>query len=174
MREVESYALDIFQEVRRDNETRVQAKERLFGQTVNPGHVPPEIIDSATISIPVQKPPTYDELVALMERLSQSDCRDSWGNTPEDIRRHNLAIHPLSRTPVAYHSRPKEFMQGEGQGLPYTTHNHWHFWMRYGTPHRPGIRVGVLRATPRLMAEYEASKRAELDAIRLLSLGEFG
>jgi len=120
------------------------------------------------------KPVTYDEVVEFMSRISRPDHRDSWGNTPGDIKRWNLALHPLHHIPVAYHMRPKEFMQGVGGGLPYSTRSLAHFSMRYGTPHRPGIRVGVLRATPRLMAEHEASKRAELEAYRLLSLDDFG
>jgi len=115
------------------------------------------------------KPVTYDEVVELLSRVSREPWRDSMSNTPDEMRGWNLAIHPLTHVPVPYHRRPREFMQCEGGGLPYNTHNPWHFQMRYGMPYRPGIRVGIRRRTPRLMAEHQASEKAAMDAIRLLS-----
>ena len=65
-------------------------------------------------------------------------------------------------------------MQDMGGELPSKSGNHWHFWTRYGNPHQPGIRVGILRDTPRQMAERAARKRAETDAYRLLFGNAFG
>lgn len=141
---------DVFEDARRENETRAEAKARVFDE------------------VRAIQPVTYDQVVELMSRLEREPYRDSWGHTPEEIKSMGLALHPLTQRPQAYHMRPKEFMQGMGGGKPYNLKSGIHFSMRYGMRAQPGIRVGVYHKTPRLMAEHEARESGARQALRLL------
>lgn len=108
--------------------------------------------------------PSYEHLVALMERVYESPYTDLYGRTADEIREASI-----------YHGRRREYVQTDGK--PYNTHDWAHYLNRYGSrndgPHRaPTYLVGVLKTT---VEEMGRKAMMDVEARRTLRiLGESG
>lgn len=135
---------------------------------------------------------TADQVSALMDRVYHEPYRDSSGRYATEIvgQRTADAIQEIQMVTAddvfegarllgetraqakerlfrrQYVGRQREYMQVDGK--PYSTHDWRHFYSRYGTPHRPGIILGVYAETPETMMRVCAAERSATIALRLL------
>jgi hypothetical protein len=127
---------DVFEGARQQDETRAEAKGRIFRELLHrQANLPPA------------------------RRLS------------DDVL--EAGTYSYWRSPEEYATRPREYVQGWGGGLPYNTHNPWHFTDRYAmkparTPNWQRVWMGVLKDTPMRMAQAEARHRQECEMGRLM------
>ena len=149
--------------------------------------VPPELTKAEPEPL-VSKAPTYDDLMALLKRVEDT----AWGQAPdtfEDARQGDeTRAQAKSRIMLEQYSLEggqirnahlfalrgqyvwmREFVQGIGGGLPYSTHNWSHFYNRYGMkPLAPVLRIGLRKDTVEEMGRMSMIESQSLWALRLL------
>lgn len=120
--------------------------------------------------------PSYDDLQDLLDRVYDNPYGDriEAARWPDETRAEakRRLMHAVYDADMRkkYAVPPKEFVQGAGVGLPYSTHNPLHFVNRYGMggPKFETIRVGIFKDTPAEMMRHEARENGARLSLRLL------
>ncbi len=158
--------------------------------------VPPELTEPEPLVIKAQSAPTYDDLMAMLRKVEE----DPWGwgarvaeapDVFEDARRgEETRTEAKTRVMLEAYSleggvprdsdlwrlraqyvRVRQYVQGLGEGKPYSTDNWYHFYNRYGAG---GAREAVLMVGLRVDTVAEMGRMSMIESQSLWAMRLLG
>lgn len=162
----------------------IAAAQSLHDDLLAASTVPASLIPEPVVS----RVPTYGDLMALIKRIEDT-AYDEAPDVFEAARREGETRRQAkSRIMLEHYAREgftvrdgdlwalraqyvavKEYVQGQGGGLPYNTHNWVHFYNRYGMGGQdPVLMIGLRKDTVEEMGRMSMIESQSLWALRLL------
>lgn len=167
----------------------IAAAQSLHDDLLAASTVPASLIPEPVVS----RVPTYGDLMALIKRIEDQPMYGEPEPVHPDVfeaarREGETRRQAKSRIMLEHYAREgftvrdgdlwalraqyvtvKEYVQGQGGGLPYNTHNWVHFYNRYGMGGQdPVLMIGLRKDTVEEMGRMSMIESQSLWALRLL------